>query len=120
MSNFRIQTQEHAPHQLAVEGFYNDPPAHVAGKRVIVSTSPTGDFNGHPNKIAWSNGTSWFFDEPENGWLAWVESEEDYYRFEGSWELYLETEDLPTEDLPTEDLPFKLVDKDYALLYYEK
>jgi len=87
MSSFRIQTLEHAVSQPSVEGFYNTPPTHVAGLRVIVGPSPTGDFTGHANKIAWSNGTSWFFDEPEAGWNAWVNSEDIRYIYDGvSWE----------------------------------
>lgn len=89
MSSFRINILEHAVAQPAVEGFYNDPPTHSAGYRVIVGESPTGDFNGHSNKIAWSNGINWFFDEPVAGWNTWVNSEDKRCLFDGTnWETW--------------------------------
>ncbi len=108
MTDIRITLDKHNPAQKAVEGFFNDPPTHADGKRVIVGSSPTGDFIGHSGDVAWSYDDTWSFDTPEYGYLVWVESEGDYYRFEGSWELYFETEDLNTEDISFESVNDRL------------
>ena len=83
----RIQILEHSPAQPLVQEITNDPPEHSAGLRVIIGTSPTGDFTGHPNKIAWSDGTNWHFDQPEKGWRCFVNNEDKDYIFTGTWEI---------------------------------
>jgi len=84
MPSFRVSLQDTDPAQLAVLGFYNTPPAHLAGRRVVVGTSPTGAFNGHANKIAWSDGTNWWFDQPAAGWETWSDADAGHYYFTGS------------------------------------
>jgi len=84
MPSFRVSTRDTDSAQLAVLGFYNTPPAHLTGRRVVVGTSPTGAFNGHANKIAWSDGTNWWFDQPAAGWETWSDADAGHYYYTGS------------------------------------
>jgi len=79
----RSVIQEHVPSQVRADHFYNHPPAHADGKRVIVGVSPSGVFVGHENDIAWSFQGVWMFDAPEPGWRVYVTAlaEEYIYHF---------------------------------------
>jgi hypothetical protein len=51
----------------------NTPPGGPsAGYRVIVGSSPTGDFIGHEGEIAQYNGSSWVFSTPKQGTVVYV------------------------------------------------
>jgi len=84
MPSFRVSTRDFDAAQLAVIGFYNTPPAHAVGRRVIVGSSPTDAFTGHANKIAWSDGTNWWFDAPAAGWETWSDADAGHYYYTGT------------------------------------
>lgn len=45
------------------------PPVDLAvGERVVIGTSPSGDFTGHSNEIAEKTATGYLFTAPEHGW----------------------------------------------------
>ena len=55
---------------LTVKGLYDAPPSSVAaGEQFLASSSPSGDWNGHPNCIALYDGTKWLFTSPHKGAL---------------------------------------------------
>lgn len=59
----------------------NAPPSSPAtGYRVIVGSSPTGDFVGHPGEIAQWTGSSWVFTVPKQGTTAVVKAENAAYQ----------------------------------------
>ena len=59
----------------------NTPPGSPdAGDRVIIGSSPTGDFVGHAGEIAQYNGSSWVFTTPREGMSAYVKAENDIYK----------------------------------------
>ncbi len=52
----------------AVQDLINDPPAApVIGQNYIVGKAPTGLWVGHPNEVAFWDGTSWVFEAPVKG-----------------------------------------------------
>lgn len=64
------------------------PPAHVAGNMYIVAASPTGAWVGQAGKLAYSDGSTWYFITPKNKWPAYVIDELKQYRYNGSsWVL---------------------------------
>ncbi len=104
MTDIRITLDAHNPAQKRVEGFFDTPPAHTDGKRVVVGDDPDGDFDGHTGEIAWSYDGVWHFDTPENGFIVWVDSESDYYRYKDGWEAYH---------------PYEHEHRDYGLLFFQ-
>lgn len=60
------------------------PPAHVAGNLYIVASGATGAWTGQANKLAYSDGSTWYFITPKNKWPAFVVDEAKNYRFNGS------------------------------------
>jgi hypothetical protein len=60
------------------------PPSHVAGAVYIVASSPTGAWVGHTGKIAYSDGTTWYFYTPSEGWEVYVLDEDVRYRHNGT------------------------------------
>lgn len=105
------QTQPHIPvneafrtlevfGQLAVIAIENTPPAVVDGDSYIVGDAPTGAWVGYEQWIAYGVGGGWRYALPRNGWLAFNQTEEIYYRYVGgssptSWQPF----DLPSADL---------------------
>ena len=62
------------------------PPSHVAGNLYIVAASATGSWASQDNKLAYSDGSSWYFITPKNKWTAYVADELKTYRYNGaSW-----------------------------------
>jgi len=59
--------------------------------RYIVGVSPTGLWNGKANNISSWNGTAWTFISPNDGFIAFVEDEDNYYSFNGTAWFRLET-----------------------------
>lgn len=106
-----ISVEQHSPAQIAVANFVDTPPSHIKGLRVIVGSTPTGDFVGHTDKVAWSDGTAWQFDTPAYGWRVWVNALNNYYIYNGSWVIDLvisEQEELL--QLPTTLLDFENIE----------
>lgn len=60
------------------------PPAHVAGNMYIVASGATGAWSGQANKLAYSDGSTWYFITPKNKWPAYVIDEAKQYRYNGS------------------------------------
>jgi len=56
------------------------PGSPATGYRVVVGSSPTGDFVGHEGEIAQYNGTSWVFTTPQQGQFVFVRDEIALYR----------------------------------------
>lgn len=61
-------------------------PGPVDGDAYIVAASPTDDWTGHHNDIAYLEGGAWFFITPLPGWLAYDQNAAAYKKFvSGSW-----------------------------------
>jgi hypothetical protein len=84
MAQKRIPVLEVFPWQPSVLAIANSPSQTTAGTRYIVGTSPTGDFSGQANKIAWRDATQWHFDTPETGWEATNIADGKVYHFDGT------------------------------------
>lgn len=56
------------------------PGSPTTGYRVIVGSSPTGDFIGHAGKIAQWNGFAWVFTTPKQGTVTFVKDESALYK----------------------------------------
>lgn len=56
------------------------PGSPATGYRVIVGSSPTGDFVGHAGEIAQWNGSAWVFTTPKQGTFAYVKDEDGLYK----------------------------------------
>lgn len=54
------------------------------GDCYIVAGSPTGDWNGWTDRLAFRLSTSWEDITPIEGTLAWVQDEDEWYRHSGS------------------------------------
>jgi len=95
MSQYRVPVYEFFPWQAAVKDILNDPPVTpLKGDRYIVGTSPTGAWGtaSAANKIAYcSNATGpvWSYDTPTEGFIAWVNDVDQYWKFNGTWTEYL-------------------------------
>lgn len=64
------------------------PPSHVAGNMYIVASGATGAWSGQANKLAYSDGSTWYFITPKNKWPSFVVDEAKQYRYNGSsWAL---------------------------------
>lgn len=50
------------------------------GDRVIVGSSPTGDFVGHAGEIAQWSGSAWTFTTPKQGMIVYVKDEGEPYK----------------------------------------
>lgn len=61
-------------------GVDTPPGSPTAGDRVIVGSSPTGDFVGHAGEIAQWSGTAWVFTTPKQGMIAFVKDESEPYK----------------------------------------
>jgi len=65
----------------------NDPDVSPAkGDRYIVGDTPTGDWVGHEQDIAWYDGSAWQFDTPVKGWLCYNEDQGYYYFTSVVWQ----------------------------------
>jgi hypothetical protein len=96
------QTQPHIPineafrtlevfGQLSVINIENTPPVATDGDSYIVGDVPTGVWVGYNQWIAYMVGGGWRFALPRDGWLAFNQTDELYYRYVGgasptSWE----------------------------------
>jgi hypothetical protein len=62
------------------------PPSPIAGNLYLVAPNATGSWAGQDNKLAYSDGASWYFITPKNKWTAYVADELKTYRYNGtSW-----------------------------------
>lgn len=62
----------------------NAPPAHTAGNIYIIGPSPTGVWASRAGQVAYSDGTSWWYYTPAEGWELPVLDENVNYRNDGS------------------------------------
>lgn len=85
---YRIPTLEAFPWQEQVINMKVVYPPEIASKgdRYIVpkTTPSTSNWYRHKNSIAWYDGKNWFYDSPEAGWVVYVGSEEEFYRYNGT------------------------------------
>lgn len=85
MAQYRIPVEETFSWQRPVIATQNTPPGTPSkGDRYIVGTSPTGDWAGHANNIAWYDGSQWKFDTPSEGWAARDKAEDKFKYYDGS------------------------------------
>jgi len=85
MAQKRIAVYETLSWQLPVLDIVDAPPASPsAGDRYLVGASPSGDFSGNAQKIAWRDASQWHFDTPDEGWRVYVKSEGKDYWYDGS------------------------------------
>lgn len=56
------------------------PGSPTEGDRVIVGSSPTGDFVGHAQEIAQWSGSAWIFTTPRHGMVVFVRDENEPYK----------------------------------------
>lgn len=109
----------------------NTPPGSPSpGDAYLVGGSPTGSWSGEADAVAiWESGISWTFHYPDEGWTAWVKSEDIIYGYDGStWSSSgagasaskLGIENLLTQVNPTnQDEYFILVDENGDVLAKE-
>lgn len=69
-----------SPIRVADKDLATPPVSPDEGDRYIVAGSPTDEWVGHDNDIAYYSG-GWQFLTPETGWLAYVADEDSYYQF---------------------------------------
>ncbi len=64
------------------------PPAHAAGERYLVIATATGDWTGHENEIAESDGAAWSYTAPTTGMKVAIDDETDgvYLYTGGAWQ----------------------------------
>jgi hypothetical protein len=104
----------------SVAGIYNDPPSSPAnGLRVIVGTSPTGDFVGRTNNIAvFSSTTGWSYTAWSSSWSEWVvlvQNESKYYiNAAGSGWVETDNDYAHVSEFYTNDDPDSWSDANYA------
>ena len=60
------------------------------GNRYIINGTGATDWSGHDKEITYYDGAAWQFVTPLEGWIAWVQDEDKFYRFDGTnWAEYL-------------------------------
>src|SRR5688572_19878049 len=69
-----------SPIRVADKDLATPPGSPEEGDRYIVAGSPTDDWVGQDNNIAYYSG-GWQFLTAETGWLAYVADEDSYYQF---------------------------------------
>jgi len=80
--DYRVPVLESFAFQPPILYQQNDPDVSPAkGDRYIVGATPTGDWVGHEQDIAWYDGSAWQFDTPMKGWLCFNEDENDLFFF---------------------------------------
>lgn len=57
------------------------------GQRYIIASAATGEWSGKDNYIATYQNLGWNYISPQNGFLAFVESEGKFYNYNEAWEL---------------------------------
>ena len=60
------------------------------GDRYIIIAGDSGtDWAGHDNDITYYDGSDWQFITPTEGFIVWVDDENEFYKFNGSsWSIY--------------------------------
>ena len=89
-SNVRVPYLERFSFQPPVKDkdLATPPVSPVKGDRYIVATGGTGAWASQDKNIAWYDGAIWKFDIPVEGWLAYVEDEDKFFKFSGTaWVL---------------------------------
>lgn len=74
--------------QVLDKDLTSPPLSPLVGDRYIVSSVASGDWTDFDGYIAEYNGTSWDFQEPEEGFAAWVEDEDKLYIYVNSWQIF--------------------------------
>jgi len=79
---YRVPVLESFGFQPMVLYRQNDPPGSPAkGDRYIVDDTPTGEWVGHEQDIAWFDGSVWQYDTPDKGWICFVDEDNDFFFF---------------------------------------
>lgn len=89
--NQAFETLETAININVVDRAVTVPPTvPVSADRYIVPSGATGAWTGQTNRIAYRSENDWKFLVPRIGWIVWVESENDYYEWDGAaWVVIL-------------------------------
>lgn len=82
--SYRVPVLERFAWQDPVLAIMNSPAQSTKGSRYVVGASPSGDFAGHANEIAWHDGSTWQFDAPSEGWRVYNKNVQDYFTFKNS------------------------------------
>jgi len=92
MANYRVNARDYFSWQSPVNSRVATPAGgETKGHRYLVTVG-TGVFAGHDNQIAYadSDTPTWQFITPSEGWIVWVDNENEYYKFDGTnWSEYL-------------------------------
>jgi hypothetical protein len=99
-------------HSVAVQSIGNSPPDNppsTVGKYYIVGTTPTGDWAGHANAVAFygqttQGGFGWHFDTPGQGESHLVENEGAIYSWNSTSSQWVKTANASTANLGIENL----------------
>lgn len=91
-TNYRVNVRDEFSWQSPVNSRVATPVGgETKGYRYLVTVG-TGVFAGHDNQIAYadSDTPTWQFITPLEGWILWVDNENEYYKFDGTnWSKYL-------------------------------
>ena len=60
-----------------------EPGAPATGSKYIVPAGTTGAWSGHANEIATWSGTVWSYQTPVEGWLVYIDDENQYCFYNG-------------------------------------
>lgn len=84
---YRIPVLEAFPWQeqvLDIKVVYPPEVSSKGDRYVVPKNIPSNSsWYRHKNSIAWFDGTNWHYDVPQAGWVVYVESENEFYRFNG-------------------------------------
>lgn len=91
MSDIELLAVDHLdwPNAVQSAALATPPGSPATGDRYIVASSPTGAWSGHATNVARWNGTTWLFQVPTVGRVAYNEATSGYLKFDGSaWVVY--------------------------------
>jgi hypothetical protein len=81
--NTALRIMEMMAQLVIVDRGLTTPPGSPAdGDVYYIGGSGSGAWNGHVNQLALYVGTTWHFITPRTGWIAWIEDENDHFRYE--------------------------------------
>jgi len=84
MVAYRVPVLEQFAWQEPVIAIVSAPTLTAKGTRYLVSDSPSGDFSGNANQIAWADDDGWHFDVAAEGWKVYDKDTNAFYVFDGT------------------------------------
>jgi len=94
MADYRVPVLETFEFQPSVSGQLADPPGTpTRGDRYLIISPATGDWLNLETQIAYctnATGPVWAFTIPKEGFICWIDNENEFYSFDGAaWSLYI-------------------------------